>query len=457
MPAAEQFVGLGRTRLDNDRVEPATKPPFPSYFRNVDVVPHGERSTLTLGTAGAEVDQMSQHPPVYYAGGAAVVKIFDLDEQPWDRLLLGLRLYGILLTIPLVPSLIYSARKLGATRPWALTAGFIPFGIPQFFAITGGVTNDALAIGLGSLVVASLVKAGTERISWTTIGLVGGSLGLALWSKGLLLAFGLALILVFALKPEETWRARLTAILVSGTAALLIGWWWIMNILRYGVVQPSGFVRRVPADWDPGMADFPFFLSAAIRSVSRSFFSAFGWLEANFHPTLTLVLTGVLLTVIGWAVYSAGKHRRVLLAVLAPVAGTLLLILIESWSTYRDFGIVAGVQGRYFFPFLAVLGCAVLGFRRFGRKTIIIVASYNLVVGAYGLIFFLNSAYPGSPWIDFSRYALVAGISETALGLLLGLLAIALIGTFALAAFIGSKEESGNHKEVRTDRSRGAS
>lgn len=128
---AESFVGLARTRLDNDRLAPQTQPPFRTYFRNIDVVPHGERSVLSLGEPSIEVDQMTQHPPPYYAGGAILVTAFDLDEQPWDQLLLALRLYGIVLTIPLVPSLIYSARRLGRGVPGLLQQASSPSAFPS--------------------------------------------------------------------------------------------------------------------------------------------------------------------------------------------------------------------------------------------------------------------------------------------------------------------------------------
>lgn len=310
------------------------------------------------------------------------------------------------------------------------------------------MTNDSLAIGLGALVVAALVKAGTEKITWKTVALVGGSLGLALWTKGLLLAFGLALILVFALKKDETWKTRTIAILASGTGALLIGWWWALNIIRYGVIQPSGFVRQVPADWDPSMAEFAGFASQAARSVSTSFFSAFGWLESDFHPLLTLFLASVLIAALGIGIYRAREHRTTLLAILAPVAGTLLLLFAESWSTYRVYGMVAGVQGRYFFPFLAIFAATVLGLRRFGGRAIVLFAAYSLTVGTYGFIFFLNSAYPGDPRIDFARYSEVTGIGETALSALMVVLVVALIGAFVLAALIGIHDDRAGATET---------
>ncbi|AZN30867.1 DUF2142 domain-containing protein [Flaviflexus salsibiostraticola] len=442
--SAEGFSGLARTKLGNDRAEPRTEPPFPTYFRNRQVTPHEERSATgsvpRLDPSSSEIDQMSQHPPVYYAGGALVTDLFNLDQQPWDRMLLGLRLYGIVLTLPLIPSLIYTARKLGARRTWALAAGFLPFGIPQYFAITAGVTNDALAIGAGALVVAALVKAGTERIRPATVALVALSLGLALWSKGLLLAFGLALILVFALKRDETWRARIAAIAASGVGALVIGWWWIHNIIRFGVIQPSGFPREVPDGWDPSMAEFPTFLGVAWRSITTSFFSAFGWLESDFHPVLTTALMLALIGLLVWAGINAGEHRRTFLAIVSPALGTVPLLLAESWSAYTSYGTIAGVQGRYFYPFLAVLGAIVLGLRPLRGRAIVVVAAVNLAIGAYGFIFLLNSAYPGYPWIDFPRYALVAGVSEAVLTIILEILVAAYVAAFVLAAYVGVKE-----------------
>ncbi len=443
---ATDFVGLSRTRLANDRLPEATKAPFPTKFRNVQVTPHEDRSSISnvlrLDPDATEVDQMSQHPPVYYAGGAFAVNLFDLDEQPWDRTLLVLRIYGILLTIPVVPSLVYVARKLGSRRTWALAAGFIPFAIPQYFAITGAVTNDTLAIGLGALTVAALTKAGVERISWKTILLVGLSLGLALWSKGLLLAFGLALILVFALKNHETWKTRLIAIGTSGILALAVGWWWIHNLLRYGVIQPSGFKRSVPSDWDSSSADIFHFLTQAIKSITTSFFSSFGWLEADFMGWFTTILTVVFLAGLIWGGIEVGPHRRTYLAILAPVGGLVLLLLAESWSTYSSYGTIAGVQGRYLFPILAAFAGMVLGLQKLRGKTLLIVTGLSIGVGSYGYIFLLNSAYPGYPWIDFTRFTLVTGLSEVTLTLIVEGTVVLLLGALALATAIALKENN---------------
>lgn len=442
---ADSFVGMSRTRLENSGVEQRSEPPLYTFFAEREVVPEGERSAIgpveMADPEAVEIDQMSQHPPVYYAGGAALVSVFDLEEQPWDRMLTVLRLYGILLTAPVVPALVYTARRLGVRRTWALAAGFLPFAIPQYFAITGGVTNDSMAIGTGALVVAALAKAGTEPISRKTVLLAGGSLGLALWSKGLLLALGLALILVFMLKRDESWRRRIIATGTSGVLALAIGWWWILNVVRYGVIQPSGFHRSPGAEWDPALAEPARFLSSALRSIATSFFSSFGWLEAKFPSDLTFLLSSALIVAVIWGVIVAGKHRRTAVAILSPVGGLVLVLLAESWSTYVETGMIAGVQGRYLFPMIAALSVIILGLQSRRGITLVIFAAITVTVGAYGYVYFLESLYPGEDTrIDLERFSEVTGLSSRTTTVLMTGVVIVLVAALVLAAIVARIE-----------------
>ena len=400
------FTSGNRTRLLSPG---STSAPYSEVF----LTPHDER--IPIGQSGpitgsVEVDQMTQHPPLYYAGGALVVKAFDIDDSPWDRALLALRLYSIAITLPLIPSMIYTARRLGAPRQWALAAGFLPFAIPQVFGITAVVTNDALAIGGGALVIAALAKAGTERISWRTVSLVGGSLGLALWSKGLLLALGLPLILVFLLAKNETWRTRILATLAAGSMALAIGWWWIANIVRYGVLQPAGYSRPVPDGWDGSQAEVSNYLIHAFRTFTRSFFSSFGWLEVNFPQTLTLILLALFLGLTLWGVIRAGQSRTLSLILLTPFAGLIALLYAQGWLNHVATAAVAGVQGRYLYPTIAAFAVIVLGLRVFGRRGYVLFGLSSIALGMFGLIWLLSHAYPGSMLVDASRFAEAAGL-----------------------------------------------
>lgn len=392
-------------------------------FADTPVTPHRLRSDIfpvsKAHPYSVEVDQMTQHPPLYYIGGALVVKAFDLEEVPWDRLLQALRLYGIALTIPLVPATIYTARRLGANRHWSLAAGLLPIAIPQLFGITAVVTNDSFAIGSGALVVAALAKAGTERISAKTVLLVGVSLGLALWSKGLLLAFGLPLILVFLLARGEPWGRRIGAALASGAMALAIGWWWIVNLIRYGVLQPAGYSRPVPDEWDPSQAEFTHYATIAFRTFTRSFFSSYGWLEADFPSWLTWILMILFVGAVIWSIVQAGRARRTYLILLSPFAGLIVLLYAQGWLNYLSTSVVAGVQGRYLYPTIAAFGGIVLGLRILGRWGYRLFGVFCIGVGMFGFAWLLRSAYPGIIWAEISRYADVVGMPEPIIIILL--------------------------------------
>lgn len=429
-PGATHFTSTYRTRLLHSR-------PINPYFADMVITPHDSRSPLypvsKADPAAHEVDQMTQHPPLYYAGGAAIVKAFDLQDAPWDRLIQALRLYGIALTIPLVPATIYTARRLGASRHWSLLAGLVPLAIPQVFGITAVVTNDTLAIGTGALVVAALAKAGTERITWKTVLFVGGALGLALWSKGLLLAFGLPLVLVFLFARHDTWKRRLTAALASGTIALTIGFWWVLNLVRYGVVQPAGYSRPVPESWDPANASFMHYFSTAFRTFTTSFFSSFGWLEADFPSAVTWGLLILFAAAIVWSVIQAGRARTTYLILLSPFVGLIVLLYAQGWFNYLSTSVVAGVQGRYLYPCLAAFGGIVLGLRRWGPRGYRAFGLFAIATGMFGFVWLLRSCYPGPAVIDFARYADVVGVPVSAI---IVMLAAYLLATITLVSLV---------------------
>lgn len=431
VPDGEDFTRQNRTQLHFSGASQAN-------FVDMEVADREDRIVLfpveAASPESAEIDQMTQHPPVYYAGGALIVQAFDLEDAPWDRLVQVLRLYGIFLTIPLVPSIIYTARRLGASRPWALAAGFLPLAVPQLLATSASVTNDTLAIGLGALTVAALAKAGTERISWKTVFLVGGSLGAALWTKGLLLALGLPLILVFMLAKNEPLKKRIIATLASGTLALAIGWWWVLNIFRYGVIQPAGFHRDPPVGWSADSADFGNFFSTAYRTFTNSFFSSFGWLESDFPAIIGQGLIILLIVLVVLSVVRAGNTRQTYVILLSPFVGLLLLLYVQAWSNYLSTAAVAGVQGRYLYPCFAVLGGIFLAIRRYGTRGYRILVGATLTIGAFGYLWMLRSAYPGGVWANMERFAEVVGLPQVGVWLIV-LVYVLVIAAIAMVGF----------------------
>jgi hypothetical protein len=132
-------------------------------FNSMAVTPHSERSSLTYtGYLTSQVDQMTQHPPVFYYIEAFIFRLFGAESWPWDRQILLMRLVSAVMTVPLIPSVVFTARKMGTSERGALAAGIMAFGVPQLAFITGSVTNDSLTIGLGSIVLAVCGSHGTK-------------------------------------------------------------------------------------------------------------------------------------------------------------------------------------------------------------------------------------------------------------------------------------------------------
>lgn len=413
----------GRPRVDLAQITPPTE-------RSSFGIVKGENPGATV------VDQMSQHPPLYYGIAAGVVKTFHLWNAPWDTVVYTLRMLSIIILLPVTPCFIYTARRLGASQPWALAAGLIPAMIPQFYHITTLVTNDVLAASLGAFVMAALVTAGTEPISRRTIMLVGGSLGLALWSKGQILVFGLPLILVFALRPEP-WRVRARAILASGTMSLLIGWWWLVNIVRYHTVQPGGYPQVYPDSWDPSQADAGYFFSHALRAYNDSFWTAFGWLEVTFP-----ILLGALLTLLAAATFTLGALKSTAPATAFAMGSTsiglLALLLGQAWfGSYLPGGSLSGLQGRYAFPLIVVMAVCVLAF---DQRSPYILNAFTMWVGlaaSAGFIYLLKACYRSGSWYSNVRMAMQMGVEVHTVRAILALGALGLLVALSTVIWSG--------------------
>ncbi|MDO5722967.1 MAG: DUF2142 domain-containing protein [Flaviflexus sp.] len=434
-PNATSFASVNRYRLHyTDRNEGRPRVDLAT------ITPPIERSSFGIvkgeNPGSTVVDQMTQHPPLYYAIAAGVVKIFHLWNTPWDTTIYTLRMLSIIILLPVTPCFIYTARRLGASRPWALAAGLIPAMIPQFYHITTLVTNDVLTASLGALVMAALVTAGTEPISRRTIALVGATLGLALWSKGQILVFGLPLILVFALRPEP-WRVRAKAIVASGTVALIIGWWWLVNILRYHTVQPGGYPQVYPDSWDPSQADVGYFVSHALRAYNDSFWTAFGWLEVTFP-----ILLGATLTILTAITFVLGALKSTspatIFAMGSTAIGLMALLLGQAWyGSYLPGGYLSGLQGRYAFPLIVVMAVCVLAFDQRSPYALNAFTMWVGLAASAGFIYLLKACYRSGSWYSNERMATQLGVEELTVRVILGLGALGLLVALATVIWSG--------------------
>ncbi len=378
-------------------------------------------------------NQMGQHPPLYYAGGAAVLRVIPGAAQwPFDRTVGFLRMLSVLMLAPLPLLAFACVRRIGGTAAAGVAAAAFPIAIPQLANIASSVNNDnllTLLIGVATVLAVYVVTGDT---SWRTAVLLGVVGALALLTKSLSLFVPLWFALVYAV----AWlRARDAGVLLRGAVAvglpvLISAPWYIRNLTKYGSLQPQGIT---PAR-SPNQPDTPFTLADKgwdwLTDYAVPRFSSRFWVELSVRRELptaqwiqswTNVATAlVLLALVAGLVVSA-RNRQLLpvtAALLAPFAALVLQVFAITWREYARSGEPRGLQGRYFFPgvvalaALAAIGAATLLGRRERWLPVGVLAAASLLHArsvssvldwhwngaADGLPSALRSAAAWAPW-----------------------------------------------------------
>lgn len=163
-----------------------------------------------------------------------------------------------------------------------------------------------------------------KRRSWRLVMLAGLALGGALWTKGTAIALGLTVILAFLVNSQigTIWR-RFGHAISAGLIAILVGGaWWIRNIVRFGVIQPSGYQG---ADNGPGYDSF-YLLRTALKSLITSYWGRFDWLSWWLPHKLIWTLAIVSTALIAAAIYRSTERSKV--AVLLSYSVSVVCLLI---------------------------------------------------------------------------------------------------------------------------------
>lgn len=356
-----------------------------------------DRSTfgeLERTAQGSGVDQMTQHPPLYYGFGAAVLQALDYEDMRADRVLLALRLAGLIFVIPL-PLLVWDATRRLTRRPRAGIVGAAALlAVPQLAQILGSVSNDGLTILLCSTVVWLTVRLMTGDDRARTITALGAALGLALFTKGTALPFVVFTALVLLLWPRTaSWGRRLLQAFAALSVAFVIGgWWWARNLLVYGGLQPNGLDSlHETKPWEPGTGPDPVhYFDVFWSNVSVRFWGEFGLLDYPLPEPLTDTLS--VLTIVVILGYAYGRHPRqlevVVLSLLPLVVAVALLV--HTWGFYVRTQVIGGLQGRYLYvallPLIVVSAVAWIRFVRPGhhRRAGIIMLVAAMLLAVWG-------------------------------------------------------------------------
>ena len=307
------------------------------------------------GGSGEVVNQMTQHPPLYYGVGGLLLATAP-DDTPAETV--GwLRALGVVLSLPL-PFLAWAtAKRLGGTD----AAAFVPAAIPQLTHIGSTANNDVLLIPLAGLVTWLAVRAATGDTSRRTAVLAGLATAAALLTKGLALALLPVLVVAW-------WGAPRRMLLALGAASLGL-WWWVLNLLRYGVLQPAG-ASPSGGDAPSGLGYLRFFVEA----MARRFWGVFGQLDSPLP--LALVVVASLLLLAGLVL---GIRRPGAAVALLPAAGLLAIVALGAWRAHATTGGTPGVQGRYLFP--GVVGLSAVAAARVPWYAVVALAAIMQAAG----------------------------------------------------------------------------
>lgn len=324
-------------------------------------------------------NQMVQHPPLYYAIGAGILRLFpNSGGWPYDQWVAALRYLSILMVAPL-PILAWATTKtLVGTGPAAVTAAALPLTIPNLARVGGSVNNDNLLILLTSLVIWQLAKILAGDFRKKTAVMIGIFTGLACLTKGFALALPLVVILGYGLAMLRHRKRDWVGLGLAMLGAFLIGaWWWIRNLVLYGTIQPEGLgkvwaARHFgPAKSGFGRVDF---LQHFFPLLGRRTWGGIGLPEVpEFSPAICYAWAGIAVAgmALGVGFGLRGRGGRLAALLLAiPTLAYLGIMVKGSMDHYLHNGLLTGVQGRYLYPTLAAVGALLgVGYARLvGRK-----------------------------------------------------------------------------------------
>ncbi|HEX7167410.1 MAG TPA: hypothetical protein VF230_10565 [Acidimicrobiales bacterium] len=381
-PAGSQHWTLFRSLPFSVEGNPSWSEVDEAFFRELSAAPGISRSDPSApGSAAGS-------PPLYYVPMAALSAA--MDATPLERVFAMRVLSAMLAGLTALFAFLFAREVVpGHPRTWPLAA--VTVGLqPMFSALSGGITNDTLLIGLATAafyLVARCFRLGLSTPRAVALGavLVLGDLAK---SRMLLLVPGVAVALVAIVvraAGAQRRRAARDAVVAGFTFAALEAAWFVLSrtVLERGtgVERVAGsaageevsvrgaisyawqyFLPRLPFMKD----DFPRWPQYGVWDVYvQGFIGRFGFFQYGFTQQASAVIAAALGVVFVLAavvlVRRQGAIRRRWLE-LASYGGTFALLLAfiaYSGYTYRAATGYNLEQPRYLFPCLALYGVVV--------------------------------------------------------------------------------------------------
>ncbi len=338
--------------------------PGPLHLADHDIPARGERPSFTdaggTESTDQQVNQLVQHPPLYYLAGAAILRAVPFwRDLPFDRIVLLLRWLNALLMAALPILLWACARELRLPDPLPVAAAIAPLAIPELTHLESSVNNDnlliLLATGLTLLVIRVLAGDASRR---TALG-IGALTTLALLTKGFALLFPAWIAAVYLVAGVRHGKLRPagTGLLLAWAASLPGLAWWAHNKIVYGTVQPHGGSREMPdltavQGWSNGGRGW---LQMLLERLNTTAFVNDQTGKRLHTPAWTVAAVAgvVVLTAILVTLCTAPIRRLDSALLLAPTATVAMLVAKGSWEEFAARGAFTAMQGRYLYTGLA--------------------------------------------------------------------------------------------------------
>jgi hypothetical protein len=348
------------------------------HLATEEAPPRNERPSLDdLGQAidDSHVNQLAQHPPLYYAlvGGGARTVDSVVPGDPlgaFDREVWIYRMAGILMIVPLPVIIWVTARHLRLPAPVTIAAMLIPLAIPQVTYMGAVVNNDSLLLLLAWLHMPLVLRIAGGDLRPRMAVLAGVLTGLALLTKGNALALpilGFAAVAIgwrrlrSSQVPTHDGRAFSAGAIYGLTSMAVGGWWWVRNLVVFGQLAPSTEYQRlgITEGFSPDVGEF---LHAWAYRTNMRFWGDFGW--RGFEVPLpwiavaaaTIMALGALLVALVRRPFGVDPTSRGLL--LAPWMLFAAFAALTAWRLYSRSGETPMLQGRYWFG--GMVGIALL-------------------------------------------------------------------------------------------------
>ena len=335
------------------------------------------------------LNQMPQHPPLYYQLMASVLRVERaVNGGPWslDRELALLRLANVLLLAPLPLLAWWGARRFGLDQVTAIGACFATFAVPMLTHIGSTLNNDNLLNLCGAGLVALLAGVLRGDRSRRTALAVGVVIGVGLLTKAFAVIFPPLALLAYAIGSRQPDRvpvreARGRAVrplaLAGAVSVAVAGWWYVGVRLRTGSFTPTVEDAALTSALAPeGFIARPLtFARLFLPAVDTRFWGSYGWYSVRLSDGVAWVATALVAAAVASALATRrtpgaapGTEPATRLATawfLAPVAALAVLVVGRSWSIYATTSKLVFAQGRYLFAGLTALVVPVaMGVRR---------------------------------------------------------------------------------------------